>query len=106
MRTPPKPFPEGTLRECEQWSPDLEEYMTVRWDFAFKDPASGRWQQYSTCAMYNPKIVKTHEAFNEMVRAPAVACLARMIHRKCGMDQAVAHQALLDLPRHVKGRYV
>lgn len=98
MRTQRKHFPVGVVRECKQWSlyADADEWQ---WDFAWKDPASGRLTQYNARASVaqNPKL--SEDDFATHVRAPAIACIEREIHRKCGMDYAIANQYPLQLPR-------
>jgi hypothetical protein len=90
----------GHVREVKQFNlggPDV-----FRWDFAYRDPASGRMVQYTT-QVY----VEANEPhFDERVREPAIACLAMMIQRKCGIKEALANQRQLELPRNVPGRFV
>lgn len=99
-----KHFPKGVVRETRQWSPGFDDTVLIRYDFAFVDPASGaRAQLCSECYIRKDM---TEAEVNEMVLGPALAVLERMIHRKCGMDQALAHYIPLDLPRTVPARYV
>ena len=96
---------EGHVRECSQYSVknDVEPY---RWDFAYRDPASGFEQQYS-CTAFACTAVQTPEQFHEMVREPALLRLAMMLQRKCGIKEAVAHKIQLPLPRAaLVARYV
>jgi hypothetical protein len=102
MKIPRKPFPPGAVRECQQFSIDPPD--VYRWDFAWRDPASGKVWQYSTQAMVMPGMSEAD--FAEQVRAPAIACLERQVHRKCGMDYAMKNQYPLELPRNVPGRFV
>lgn len=90
------------LRECRQWSYDLDEYQHVRYDFAYVDPCNGKTWQYSVDVM-----VKDGEPIDEeRVVEPARARLAQILRRKCGLDRAYENQIQLQLPRTVPGRYV
>jgi hypothetical protein len=103
-KTPRKPFPPGVVRECQQYTID-EPYDVWSWDFAWRDPASGRLTQYNALAYAMPEMSETE--FAERVRAPAVACIEREIHRKCGMAYAIANQFPLSLPlTAIKARFV
>jgi len=43
---------------------------------------------------------------DQRIAEPAIKCLERMIHRKCGMDEAIKNQIPLTLPRGVPARFV
>jgi hypothetical protein len=104
MRIPRKHLPPGAVREVKQWSLDTgtDEWF---WDFAWRDPASGRLVQYNARA--SVAYPGPSEAdFVERVRAPAIACIERDIHRKCGVAYALANQHHLSLPRGVVARFV
>jgi len=101
-RAPRKHFPPGAVREVKQFTVDCDE--EYRWDFAWRDPASGRVVQFNVRA-YAPHSMSEAD-FAAMVREPALACIEREVHRKCGMDYAMANRYQLALPRHVPGRYV
>lgn len=92
-----KRFPPGAVRECMQFTLDGPDVF--RWDFAWRDPASGRVTHYYVEAQAEPDMPEAD--FAERVREPAVACIERQIHRKCGMDYAVANQYPLSLPRTI-----
>jgi hypothetical protein len=95
MKTPPKHFPRGACRECQQYTLDGPDVW--RWDFAWRDPASGRVTQYNVMAFADASM--DEETFAKHVRHPALACIEREIHRKCGMRYALANQYQLSLPR-------
>lgn len=95
----------GHVRECRQWSLDTDTHE-YRWDFAYTDPASGRFQQYSVIGSVVPGTL-TESEFAERIREPSVACLARLLHRKCGVARAIQHEHRLPLPRVAEhARYV
>lgn len=102
MRAPRKHFPPGAVRECQQYTLDGPDVW--RWDFAWRDPASGRVSQYNTLAFV--KAGMSDEDFAARVREPAIACIEREVHRKCGMAYALANQYQLSLPRNVPARYI
>jgi hypothetical protein len=98
MRTPRDHFPPGAVREC------LDAGDVVRWDFAWRDPASGRVTQCNVLALSAPEL--SEDDFATRVREPAIACIEREAHRKCGMRYAMANQYHLSLPRGVPGKFV
>lgn len=102
MRAPRQHFPPGAVRELRTF--DLEIGDVVRWDFAWRDPASGHVTQYSALAFAAPEL--SEDDFATHVREPAIACIEREVHRKCGMRYAMANQYHLSLPRGVPGRFV
>ena len=103
MRAPRKHFPPGAVREMQHYS--IDDPYAWRWDFAWQDPASGHVTQYGVDARAEPDMPEAD--FAERVRGPAIACLEREVHRKCGMDYAVANQYPLSLPRTgCVGRFV
>lgn len=101
MRIPRKPFPKGAVRECSAYDYCGEAF---RWDFAWRDPASGRVTQFNVIALAAPELSEAD--FAERVRKPALACIEREIHRKCGMDYAIKNQYHLSLPRGATARMV
>jgi hypothetical protein len=102
MRAPSKHFPPGVVRECRAFDFEFGDYW--RWDFAWRDPASGRIMQYN-CVTYADDALPEAD-FAERVRAPALARIEREIHRKCGMAYALANQYPLSLPRGIPARFV
>lgn len=104
MRIPRKSFPPGVVREVRQYAAAYDFAIVIRWDFAYRDPASGAWMQVGADAMIAKDVPDSD--VERFVREPAVACLEREIHRKCGMAYALANRIPLELPRHGAGRYV
>jgi hypothetical protein len=93
----------GHVRECKQWS--CEDLNFVQYDFAYRDPASGRHAQYCVRATYEDWM--TDEQMDKMVAEPALACLAMMLQRKCGIREALTHKIPLSLPlTAIKARFV
>jgi len=96
----------GRIRETKQWCPEFDAGVVVyRYDFAFKDPASGRYQQYATELWCADDELITEVRDERLVETYRVA-IARLIQQKCGIREAIANQHQLALPRGVEARYV
>jgi hypothetical protein len=104
QETEPDSLLVGHLREVEYWDASLEDHTHYRWDFAYLDPASGGLWQYGV----DQAVVETISpaSFEERVRAPARAMIARMLRRKCGIRAALANQVPFSAPRTGRTRYV
>lgn len=106
MRIPHKHFPAGAVRETRQWTPDIGDrlHVQLRYDFRFRDPVSGADLLYYATAWADERM--STRDIDERVAEPAIACLERMVHRKCGMDEAIKNQIPLTLPSAVPARFV
>lgn len=94
------------LREVAQWSPDNDPYFYIRWDFAWKDPASGWVYQYGVDAYVDETTLADLERRNFLADT-AKATIGATLRRKCGLDRAIANRIFLELPRTAKhARYV
>jgi hypothetical protein len=98
----PRELLRGKIRESMQWS--LDDHNTVRYDFAFRDPASGRVTQYGCDAHFRYEM--SEDQHREMVFEPCLARIAMMIQMKCGIARAIENQIPLSLPRDVRARYI
>lgn len=92
------------IRMREMVSYPVSEYgFWVRYDFAYRDPASGWIMQVGA------DVVTTHDDPDERDRCqvePARAVIERLLKRKCGVKLAIANQIHLKLPVYGVGRYV
>lgn len=104
MRIPRKHFPAGAVRETRQWTYQGDFLVQLRYDFRFRDPASGADLLYYVTAWADEKMSTID--VDQRIAEPAIACLERMVHRKCGMDEAIKNQIPLTLPHTVEGRFV
>jgi hypothetical protein len=94
----------GQLRESQQYQIYDPEGVHYRWDFAYKDPASGKLWQYGCDALVTEPM--SDEEFKERIFKPARARIASMLRSKCGIPAALAHQVWLPTARCMKVRYV
>lgn len=89
----------GRLRQVRMWDAAGPEH--VRFDIAYRDPASGRYRQYGCDVM----VAEEHE-LPEHVLETVRAVIARELHRQCGIERAIENQHLLSLPQTVQASYV
>lgn len=97
-----KTFKDLVVREALQFS--IEDRQLVRYDFAYKDPASGRLVQW--CVETITDACMSTQERDERIVPPCKANIARHLRLKCGIDLAIANQIPLDLPRTAEARYV
>lgn len=104
LRRARKHFPAGVVRETQQWNPEPG-MIEWRYDFRFRDPATGADLLYYATTWADDVKMSVAER-DERIAEPAIATLERMVHRKCGMDEAIKNQIPLALPRDVPARFV
>ena len=102
MRAKQPPIPPGAIRECVQFDPRFPHFFHYQWDLQFKDPGSGRIEQFTCEALVQSGV--SVEEFDKRIRSPSVACLTRMVNQKCGTRAAVFGS--LTLPRGISARYL
>jgi hypothetical protein len=90
------------VREVVQFS-IADDCVPVRYDFAYRDPASGRRVQWCVEVLENKDIPSERD---QRIIPPVKACIAKHLRSKCGIDLAVANQLELELPRTTPGRFV
>jgi hypothetical protein len=93
----------GKVREVRQWHLEGQP-VEYRYDFAWRDPASGLVSQY--CSMTYVDDLMSEAERDERIVPACVAQITREIERACGMEYALKNQYQLSLPRGVPGRYV
>lgn len=75
----------------------------MRYDFAYRDPASGWPQQISVDVLIDADDLTQRD---ERIVPPARASIERVLKRKCGIKLAISNQIHLKLPVHRAARYV
>jgi hypothetical protein len=91
------------LREVRMFNISDEGFERVRYDFLYRDPASGWLQQIGVDAI----VREGDDPNDERIIEPVRARLAHMLRRKCGLDRAAENQIHLPLPLSaVRARYV
>ena len=101
MRIPAPPASAITVRECQQRT--IEGPEIWRWDFAWRDPASGRVTQYCVQSYLADGAPDAHL---REARKIAKIKIIREIQHKCGLREALQNQYSLSLPRGMRARYI
>lgn len=86
---------EPCLRETVQYNPDADGVF-VRYDFAYKDPASG-WFIQICIDVLAPS--DDTAVLDEQIVPVARAAVVRRLKQKCGVKRAIENQLYLELPR-------
>lgn len=86
---------EPCLRETVQYSLDTDGTL-ARYDFAYKDPASG-WFTQICIDVLAPS--DDTAVLDEQIVPVARAAIVRRLKQKCGVKRAIENQLYLELPR-------
>jgi hypothetical protein len=92
----------GKVRASAQWSPLDPDGQVVRFDFAFRDPASGRLRQYCVEMWLDPEMSLDDPRIVE----PVVASIARALEAQCGVKVATENRIPLSFPKLANVRMV
>lgn len=96
--------PESRLRVREMLQYSIcDDWFPVRYDFAYRDPASGWMIQYIVEVIVTQNDLAYRD---ERAVPPAKATIATYLKRKCGLKLAIENQIPLVLPTGVNARYV
>lgn len=85
------------VREVSMWS--VDNYVHLRYEYRFRDPASHQEWWYKVDAMAEEWM--TRQQINEAIVEPCVARLGRMLDLKCGLARAIANSVPFSDVSHV-----